>query len=269
MGDALKAAFWLRIPIKGLGRMPINVVAVACLSVLGFGNPGFWLTGLGLETLYLATLATHPRFQRWARAEAAFKRAEDTETLWRPLIAQLGPEGRKAVERLADQCRRIEALWRTPDSKTLLLQHNLQALRDLQWLYLKLTIARQHVSGLQWEADAAKLRADLSSIERELADPALSHAARESKAATLAILRKRSEHIGRRKQTVAEIAADVERIEAQVQLVLDSATLDDRPQAISADLDVASALLDAGSFDPQAPEIAELDAVYAQRPPAA
>jgi hypothetical protein len=142
-------------------------------------------------------------------------------------------------------------------------------LRDLQWVYLKLQIARQHVTGARFDADAAKVRADLSGLERELASPALSPAARESKATTLAILRKRAEHVDHRSQTVQEIASDLARIEAQVQLVLDSATLGERPPELAASLDVASAVLDAGSFGASAPEIARIDAAYADATPEA
>lgn len=66
----LSAAFFVRPHIPGLGRMPVNVLAVASLGILGFGNPGFWLLGLGLEAAFLTALATHPRFQRLVRAES-------------------------------------------------------------------------------------------------------------------------------------------------------------------------------------------------------
>ncbi len=265
MLQALKAAFWLRLPIAGLGAMPLNVVTLACFGVLGFGNHGFWPLGLGLETIYLTVLATNPRFQRYARGAAALQQAGDLESRWPPLIAQLQPDGRGAVESLREQCRRVEALWRAQDASSAgLLEQNLRALRDLQWLYLKLLIARQHVTGARIEADAAKVRADLSSLVRELASPALSPAARESKAATLAILRKRAEHVEHRAQTAQEISSDLARIEAQVQLVLDNATLGERPPEIAASLDIASAVLDAGSFGASASEIARIDAAYAE-----
>jgi uncharacterized protein YlaN (UPF0358 family) len=266
MLQALKAAFWLRVPVVGLGAMPLNLVALACFGVLGFGNHGFWPLGIGLETIYLTTLATHPRFQRYARGAAALRQAGDVESRWQPLIAQLQPDSRGAVDVLAEQCRRVEALWRAQDTSAL-LEQNLRALRDLQWLYLKLLIARQHVTGARVESDAAKVRADLSGLERELSNAALSPAARESKQATLAILRKRAEHVDHRQQTVQEIASDLTRIEAQVQLVLDNATLGERPTEIATSLDVASAVLDAGSFGSSASEIAQIDAAYAQAPP--
>jgi hypothetical protein len=48
-----------------------------------------------------------------------------------------------------------------------------------------------------------------------------------------------------------------------VQLVLDNATLGERPPEIASSLDVASAVLDAGSFGASASEIARIDAAYA------
>src|SRR5260370_35814809 len=64
MLDYLKAAFWIAVPIPGLGRLPVNVLLVAGCAILGFANPGFWLLGAGAEAALLAVLATNPRFQR-------------------------------------------------------------------------------------------------------------------------------------------------------------------------------------------------------------
>ena len=91
------------------------------------------------------------------------------------------------MERLASKCQRIESLWRSHED--VVLQSNEEALRDLQWLYLKLLLARQHVARQRREANEPSLRADIQGLERELADARLSGAARESKSATLTLLR--------------------------------------------------------------------------------
>jgi hypothetical protein len=98
------------------------------------------------------------------------------------------------------------------------------------------------------EADGNRLQADIVAIGRELGDPALSAAARESKTATLALLKRRAENVARRRQTLEEIASDLARIEAQVALVLENTTLEGKPQAISSDLELASQLLDGTQF---------------------
>jgi hypothetical protein len=259
---ALKAAFLLRYPIKGLGDVPVNLVGLACFGLLGLGNAGFWFTGVGLETVYLVTLATNWRFQRWANAQARMRAAGDVDTKRVALARQLTEANRLALERLAGKCDRIESLWRAHDD--VVLQSNEDALRDLQWVYLKLLLARQHVLGSETEVNEPSLRADMQALERELDDPHLSAAARESKTATLALLRRRAENIGRRRQSLEEIASDLARVEAQVALVLENTTLDGKPQAVSADLDLASQLLDGSFFGASADDIAAVDAAYAR-----
>jgi hypothetical protein len=262
MMRALKAAFFLRFPIRGLGDVPLNLIGVASLGLLGLGNHGFWFAGVGLETLYLASLASNPRFQRWASAQAHLQQNVDVEAKRRALVAQLPDADRTAMQRLSQKCDRIESLWRAQED--VILQTNDHTLRDLQWLYLKLLIARQHLLASENEADGTRLQADLVTLRRELGDPALSAAARESKTATLALLKRRAENVARRRQTLEEIASDLARIEAQIALVLENTTLEGKPQAISSDLELASQLLDGTLFGSSAEEVAALDSAYSQ-----
>ena len=265
MFRVLKAAFLLRWPVKGLGDVPVNLIALASFGVLGFGNPGFWYAGVGLETLYLASLVSNRRFVNWVAAQDQVLAEGTVSQKLHALVQQLAPTNRHAMEHLDQQCDRIRSLWHATDE--LQLGTNEQALRDLQWLYLKLLIARQHLEGADAEADAAKVKSDIDAIERELQDTRLTPATRESKTATLAILKKRSENFERRHQSQDEIASDLARIEAQIDLVLENATLEGKPQAVSINLDLASQTLDSGFFGSSAGDVADVDAAYGQTPP--
>ena len=260
MKQALKAAFFLRYPIAGLGEVPINLIGLACFGVLGFGNPGFWFAGAGLETAYLAALATNWRFQRWANAQASALETSDVDARRLALVKQLIQVDRLAMERLAGKCDRIESLWRAQDE--VVAQSNLAALRDLQWVYLKLLLAKQHLLSSESETNENDLRADIDKLTRELSDTLLSSATRESKSATLELLRRRAGNVNRRRQTLDEIASDLARVEAQVALVLENTTLEGKPQAVSADLNLASQLLDSSYFGASAADIAAVDAAY-------
>jgi hypothetical protein len=257
---ALKAAFFLRYPIQGLGAVPINLIGLACFGVLGLGNYGFWFAGAGLETAYLVALATNWRFQRWVNAQASFQETPDVEAKRLSLFKQLAQSDRLAMERLAGKCDRIVSLWRAHDE--VVVQSNLAALRDLQWVYLKLLLAKQHLLGSESESDEGTLRKDVHNLERELGEGRLSAAARESKRATLDLLKRRAANIVRRQQTLDEIGSDLARVEQQVALVLENTTLEGKPQAVSADLNLASQLLDGSYFGSSADDIAAVDAVY-------
>src|SRR5258708_2125775 len=69
MIEYLKRAFWAGPSLPGLGRLPVNALTLLGFVILGFGHPGFWLLGAGLEPAYLATLVSHPRFQALVNAQ--------------------------------------------------------------------------------------------------------------------------------------------------------------------------------------------------------
>ena len=259
---AIRAAFLLRWPVKGLGDVPVNLVGLACLGALGIGNHGFWLAGAGLETLYLATLVSSRRFLNWVAAQDKVVEDGSVARKLKTLVDQLAPNSRGSMEQLNQRCDKIESLWHATDEFQ--LGTNEQALRDLQWFYLKLLIARQHLESADTEADVAKVQRGMNEIERDLADTGLTHATRESKTATLAILKKRAENFDRRKQSLDEIESDLKRIEAQVDLVLENATLDGKPQSVAINLDLVSQALDSGAFGSSAADVADVDAAYAQ-----
>jgi hypothetical protein len=60
----LKAAFFVRVGVPALGRVPINALAAGGFLILGFGHPGFWLLGLAAEAAIVPSLAFNKRFQK-------------------------------------------------------------------------------------------------------------------------------------------------------------------------------------------------------------
>jgi hypothetical protein len=128
------------------------------------------------------------------------------------------------------------------------LQPNDHTLRDLQWLYLKLLIARQHLLAARTRPTGTvcrptSWRSAASSVTRRFRPrPASPRPPRSRSSAAPRTWR------GAGRQTLEEIASDLARIEAQVALVLENTTLEGKPQAISSDLELASQLLDGTQF---------------------
>jgi len=69
----------------------------------------------------------------------------------------------------------------------------------------------------------------------------------------------------RREQTLEEIDSDLARIEAQVDLILENATMSTKPQTISTDIELASDLLGAGVFGADESAISELDRKFSSQ----
>ncbi len=66
----LKAAFLVVVDLPALGRVPANILGRSAFAVFGFGEPAFWLLGIGLETAFLFALAYNARFQKVVDAQA-------------------------------------------------------------------------------------------------------------------------------------------------------------------------------------------------------
>ena len=66
----LKAAFLVGVDLPALGRIPANILGLSAFAVFGFGEPAFWLLGIGLETAFLFALAYNARFQKVVDAQA-------------------------------------------------------------------------------------------------------------------------------------------------------------------------------------------------------
>lgn len=237
----LKEAFWFRPSISGIGRIPWNALAVAGAAVVGLGEPAIWIAALGAETLYLYLLASNGRFQKWVdaveleRLRGASATADPAESL---TTAQ-----RERVRALEEKVARVEHLYRQSDAEDYLADTNLEALRKLVTIYARLLVARRNIEAMGDPAVMNAVRAQIAQLREELARGVANIALRESKEATLRLCEQRFQNYERREQSLAEIESDLTRIEAQIDLAIEDASLRGRPTAISSNIDLVSHLL--------------------------
>jgi len=260
----IKAAFFARPEIPGLGHVPINVVAVAAFAILGFINPGFWFLGAGLELGYLWLLVSNRRFRQVIDATSGRPGAAVVEAaaLEKALIERLSPPSRKALARLEAGCARVLELQRNANAEDFTLDANRDALARLRWTYLKLLVAEANLQSDEWDEPESDIRKRIATLDKEIAQ-APSEAVRTSKQATRDILARRIANRGERTRSLAEIEADRARIEAQVELARENVSMQGKPLTIAADVELASGLLDYGSAGA---DIQELEGAHA--PPA-
>src|SRR5215510_11441647 len=107
----LKAAFFLRPRVPGLGGLPLNLMAVTAFGIAGFAHPAFWLLGLGLEASYLFVLSTHQRFHRIVDGATELKLQEEANQYRGLLIGRLSTGARKRLTTLEDKYARIKKLY--------------------------------------------------------------------------------------------------------------------------------------------------------------
>jgi hypothetical protein len=244
----LKSAFLVGVNVPGLGQVPLNALAACAFGLLGFGEHAIWLAGIGVETAVLSSLAFNKRFQNWVDA-TSFKRSDDQIAQESAaLMKVLPPESRTRLTKLQAKCEQTLQMYRNlqSDEFEFTIDTNREALKKLQRTYLKLLVAKQHLIELDSPDAEQGLKTQIAILENDLKTGADSPNVRESKAATLNILKKRMSNLQRKAETLEEINSDLIRIEAQVDLVRENAGMQSKPQTISADIELASDLVTGG-----------------------
>jgi hypothetical protein len=260
----LKAAFFVGVDVPALGRVPLNALAAAGFLILGFGHPGFWFLGLAAEGAIVPALAFNKRFQKTVDAEDRQLSSGDSQTKRYSLVKQLPGDYQSRLAALEVRCDKVLAVYRNAQAEEFVIDTNRDALENLKWVYLKLLIARYHLLTAGTEDTPESLEKKVASLEGDLQDVHESPALRQSKAATLDILKRRLANIQRREQTLEEVESDLTRVESQVDLILDNAAMQGKPQTISTDIELASDLVGGGIFGDAESAVADLDRDYSQ-----
>jgi hypothetical protein len=233
-------AFFARPDIPLL-RLPWNALAVVAAAVAGWWDPNVWAVAGAGEFIYLFTIASNPGFQQYIQSLKTVALRSDTDDARKRLLSKVGGAARQRYVKLEEKRRRLEALYRDTGGDDLFADSNTDAMQKLTWLYLNLLVAQRNLV-VAPASDARELESQIRNCERELAT-APSEAARASKEATIRLLRERLDNIRHKDTAMAEIDADLARIETQLDFALEEATLRGRPAAISANVELTSRLL--------------------------
>jgi hypothetical protein len=233
-------AFFARPDIPLL-RLPLNAIAVVAAGIAGWWDPAIWAVAGAGEFVYLLTMASNAGFQQSIFARQLESLREDTDAARRSLLSRVGGAARQRYKKLEDKREKLETLSREQQSDDLLYDSNREALQKLTWLFLNLLVAQRTII-IAPSSDEKDLRRQIESISRDLTSSP-SDAARTSKEATLRLLSERLDNVRARQTSLAEIEADLARIETQFDYALEEASLRGRPMAISANIELTSHLL--------------------------
>lgn len=258
----LKSAFLVRVEVPALGHLPANVLLAAAFVILGIAQPAFWLLGLAVEVTLVFSLAFNPRFQNYVRSLELKASQDGDEQKRNELFQTIPPESRQRIADLAAKCSRVLDVYRSQQAEDYVIDSNRDALNRLQWTYLKLLVARAHLTSTNHTDSEQSLQSKIGELERDLQQPNQPDSLRESKAATLAIFKKRMQNLQKSGQTLEEVDSDLTRIEAQVDLLLESASIQGKPQTIASDIELASDLLGMGVFGEDEQAVSHLDRKY-------
>jgi hypothetical protein len=240
--DHVKAAFNAR----PLGMpVPPNWIGLAAVALLGVLNPGIWLVGAGLEIGYLMWLAHHPRFRAVLRGRQLAEAGKEWSDRVAQHIAGLSDADLGRYRALEARCQGIIA-QQTGSSDPGGLTAQSEGLSRLLWIYLRLLGTRQAISRIGDEDDLAnrtRLEDKARALAKQLEDTALGDDLRQSLSGQLDIVKQRLSKRKEAAQKLAFLAAEIQRIEEQVELIREQATLASNPESVSQRIDEVAATL--------------------------
>jgi hypothetical protein len=259
----LKSAFLVSVDVPSLGRIPVNALGVAAFTILGFAQPAFWLLGLALEAAVVPALAFNPRFQKLVEAQSHEVSQVDVEKQRMALVRLLESGAQQRLWGMATRCNQVLDVYRSQQADEYIIDANEHALKNLQWVYLKLLVARHHLLNPSSETEQS-LEKKIHDLEKDIQDGEETESLMQSKVATLNILKKRIATMHKKQQALEEIESDLTRIDNQVDLILENATVQNKPQTISADVELASDLLGGSIFGEDESTVSVLEQTYGQ-----
>ncbi|MBW2700765.1 MAG: hypothetical protein JRF33_08070 [Deltaproteobacteria bacterium] len=213
-----------------------NLLALAAGTAIGFvsGHPDVVLPLVAaVEVVYLAGLATHPKFQKAIDAEAhkANKGQEATRTAEksRVMLEALKPEDRQRFEKLRGLCFHLKRISQgikgSPEQNTGIIEDmQSSGINRLLWLYLKLLYSKGALENFFDTIDENEIQRHVEKAEKrlkELGDPVENESMtktkqRKSLADTLATSKKRLDNYSRATEKHEFIELELDRLYTKI-----------------------------------------------------
>jgi hypothetical protein len=239
-------------------------MAAFAVTALGFVEPSVWLAGLGLEAAVLGSLAFNPRFQNLVDARALPVAAQAEADKRSSLIAALPPDLQTRLLSLHSTAARVIAICNKLGAEPEALSGTQASLDKLEWIYLKLLIARDHLANDLGAETEATLRQRVTLLQAEIGAPqeAAPTALQRSQQATLSLLQQRLDNLQNREHLLKENESDLSRIEAQVALMRENAAIEGKPAAVDTEIEFATDLRTPGLFGIHSALVRDLDQAH-------
>jgi hypothetical protein len=259
---------WAAFNAKPLGMpIPPNWFGIAAFGLLGaLVNPGLWLIGLGLEGLYLWSVAGNQRFRNVVDAGAGV--ADDSTSRYESLLANLDSAAQSHQYAIEREAAEIVGLLQRSEA------HGSQIgdVRQMAWLHLKLLTARS--AFVEVIAAAERERKSLEEQERScrdrLANGDTDEELRRSLEQQLEVIKARQDAHREAKRRRELVDAELGRLRQQVSLVREQALLATDENNMAQSLDALSASLNEANrwLKDQRELFAGLDSITDEPPPA-
>lgn len=237
--DYVKAAFHQKGRIAGLGSMPVNKMMLTAAIVLGIWNPGFWFLGVAGEALYLWLMASNKNYQKVVQGT----RLSQQKVVWGEkqfqLLQSLDGPSRERYQRLVENCSSILKITggdlRDPEAMAKDLR--VSGLNKLLWMFIKLLSSRLRIEAIISRTSTAELEEEIQEVSQKMAAQPESSPLRRSLQGTLDIQKRRLDNLLRAEESLEVVKAELDRIEKQVALLKEEASVSSDPELVSIRLD--------------------------------
>lgn len=235
--DYVKAAFNLKVPVKGLGLLPVNKIMLAAFAILGFGLPGFWFLGLAAETAYLMALSGNGRFQKLVQLGQSSQVKQSWIEREQQILAMLDRDSQVRYQRLVQRCLGLVHQADPTVSATGLEDLKASGLIQLLWIFLKLLLSQRRVRDILGRTSLAELQEEIHQMEGKLAQQTENTPIYRSLKGTLDIQQRRLENLNKANENLKVNEAELDRIEKQVTLLAEETAISSDPAGVSVRLD--------------------------------
>jgi hypothetical protein len=243
--DYLKAAFNFRVPVKGLGGVPVNWLYLAAMGGLGVAAWPMLLIGAAGEIGFLTWMAGSKRFQRVVRASRRAKSGVEADAQTDAIMAKLSQNSRTRYEAIQKKCQDIvDIAGQTSDADAGSLETYAMHLAELRDVYVHMLAQAELLAKYSKDWSETDPLPEIAALEKEMEANDMTEAMHASRQATLDILRRRAQHREEISHRAQVVHSEIERLEQQIALLRDQALLTGDPSILSGSMDVAAGMLE-------------------------
>lgn len=235
--DYVKAAFNHRTHVPWLGFMPFNKILLGGCIILGFGNPAFWLLGLGLEVGFLSWLSGNPRFQAVVQGQRLLEAQASWREKERETTDRLDPQSRSRYLTLVERCRAILKSDEISAREGSLGGLQTESLNQLLVVFLRLLTLRQRIRETLRTTSAADIDRDIQALTNQIALEKEGSPVLRSLQSTLDIQKARLANLLKSSDNLRFTDSELDRIEKQISLTAEELAVSKDPEKWSAALD--------------------------------
>jgi len=233
--DYVKKAFTWKFRIPLLGTMRMNILGLTGFGILGFGNPAFWILGLGLEAGYLLFLAGNERFQKVVQGRSLLLQQEQLAQHQKSVISKLSLSLQKRYENLVRFSNKI--VNNIGSNKNGAENLQFEGLGQLLGTFLQLLVSKHKIESILQEITKKDLQSEIESVKKKLENTPAGSTLARSLQGSFDIAQKRLENINKAEDNLRLVDAELERIEKQFALLREESSISSDPEVLTVKLD--------------------------------